>query len=77
MNTRHQPDQDEFATGLPVDSAIPSNINRRAFIIRNAVIGAAMVMTGREITPEARAQQAAREAGPATPPRLDLATESV
>jgi len=77
MNTRHQPDQDEFATGLPVDSAIPTNINRRAFIIRNAVIGAAMVMTGKEMTPEARAQQAAREAGPATPPRLDPSLDVV
>src|SRR5215471_11950305 len=45
---------------LPPDS---SNINRRAFIMRNAVIGAAAVMTGKTWTPEARAQQAAKEAG--------------
>jgi L-serine dehydratase len=31
--------------------------------MRNAVIGAAMVMTGKTMTPEARAQQAAKEAG--------------
>jgi L-serine dehydratase len=36
--------------------------NRRSFIMRNAVIGAAAVMTGRVWTPEARAQQAAAEA---------------
>jgi L-serine dehydratase len=67
---------------LPDESANPSNINRRAFIIRNAVIGAAMVMTGREMTPEARAQQAAKEAGAneagkATPPSLDPSLDVV
>ena len=40
-----------------------SNIDRRSFLIRNAVIGAAAVMTGKVWTPEARAQQAAKEAG--------------
>src|SRR5262245_43261452 len=48
---------------LPAESVIPSNINRRSFLMRNAVIGAAMAMTGRTMTPEARAQQAAKEAG--------------
>jgi L-serine dehydratase len=38
--------------------------------MRNAVIGAAMVMTGKTMTPEARAQQAAKEAAakPGMPP---------
>ena len=44
------------------ESALSSNLNRRSFIMRNAVIGAAAVMTGRVWTPEARAQQAAAEA---------------
>jgi len=44
------------------ESALSSNLNRRSFIMRNAVIGAAAVMTGRVWTPEARAQQAATEA---------------
>jgi L-serine dehydratase len=39
-----------------------SSINRRSFIVRNAVIGAAMVMTGKAMTPQARAAQAAKEA---------------
>src|SRR5881394_3902708 len=53
--------------GLPpvptAESAVPSNLDRRSFLMRNAVIGAAAVMTGANWTPEARAQQAAKEAG--------------
>ncbi len=37
-----------------------ANIDRRNFLIRNAVIGAAAVMTGATVTPEARAAQAAK-----------------
>ena len=49
---------------VPLPSAsVPSSIDRRSFIMRNAVIGAAAVMTGRTWTPEARAEQAAKEAG--------------
>jgi L-serine dehydratase len=48
---------------LPEESANASTINRRSFLMRNAVIGAAAVMTGRTWTPEARAAQAAKEAG--------------
>jgi L-serine dehydratase len=39
-----------------------SNIDRRSFFMRSAVIGAAAVLTGKTWTPEARAQQAAKEA---------------
>jgi len=45
------------------EQSIPSGLDRRSFIMRNAVIGAAAVMTGRTWTPEARAAQAAKEAG--------------
>src|SRR6478672_9679373 len=45
------------------DSALPAGVDRRSFLMRNAVIGAAAVMTGRTWTPEARAQQATKEAG--------------
>ncbi len=45
------------------NGTINSGIDRRSFIMRNAVIGAAAVMTGRNWTPEARAAQAAKEAG--------------
>jgi L-serine dehydratase len=61
---------------LPEESPLPSNINRRSFIMRNAVIGAAAVMTGRTWTPEARAQQAAKEAGKSPLPPLDSTTMS-
>src|SRR6516162_6423124 len=70
MNTPHTPGSNALSPGLPEESAIPSNINRRAFIMRNAVIGAAAVMTGKVWTPEARTQQAAKEAAakPTLPP---------
>ena len=53
---------DELVPGLPALSDLPSDINRRSFLMRNAAIGAAAVMTGTSWTPEARAQQAATEA---------------
>jgi L-serine dehydratase len=49
----------------PELSKLTSDIDRRAFMMRSAVIGAAAVLTGASWTPEARAQQAAKEA--ATP----------
>lgn len=39
-----------------------ANLDRRAFMMRSAVIGASAVLTGTTWTPEARAQQAAKEA---------------
>lgn len=68
----------QYEVSPDLTAQIPTNINRRAFIIRNAVIGAAAVMTGRTWTPEARAQQAAKEAGPANPslPPLDSTSMS-
>ena len=62
MNTSINDNNHSPSPALPAEPAIPPNINRRAFLMRNAVIGAAMVMTGRTITPAARAQQAAKEA---------------
>src|SRR6185295_12157676 len=41
---------------------LPSQVDRRAFLMRSGVIGAAAVMTGATWTPEARAAQAAKEA---------------
>src|SRR6266404_1365631 len=57
---------------LPETEPLSSNIDRRSFIIRNAVIGAAAVMTGRVWTTEARAAQATKEAtkGAGTAPPL-------
>jgi L-serine dehydratase len=54
-------DDGQFAS--PPDSAAPEGVDRRSFFMRSAVIGAAAVMTGKSWTPEARAQQASKEAG--------------
>src|SRR3954471_4424796 len=45
----------------------PTGVNRRAFMVRHAVIGAAAILTGQAWTAEARAQRAAAEA---STPRL-------
>ena len=53
----------------PADlSKLPRNVDRRTFLMRHAAIGAAAAMTGAVWTPQARAQQAAKEA--AGPPGL-------
>src|SRR5271167_2126541 len=77
MSTPAAAKPDGSFPALPEESAIPSNINRRSFIMRNAVIGAAAVMTGRVWTPEARAQQAEKEASARSPlPPLDSTSMS-
>jgi L-serine dehydratase len=45
-------------------ASCPEDVDRRSFLMRNAVIGAAAMMTGTTWSPEARAAQAAKEAGP-------------
>src|SRR5881394_275738 len=63
MNTESNPqDSTPLQTDLTA-AEMPTGIDRRSFLVRNAVIGAAAVMTGRVWTPEARAAQAAKEAG--------------
>ena len=79
MNT--PTDRNDDVPPLPAESTIPSGIDRRTFLIRNAVIGAAAVMTGRTWTPEARAAQAASEAsapklGATLSPDLDVVKRS-
>src|SRR6185369_63976 len=80
MNTPNQTKTHELLPGSPAESALSSNIDRRSFLIRNAVIGAAAVMTGRNWTPEARAAQAEKEAGAklgsAMSPDLDVVKKS-
>jgi len=70
MNTKPNTEDSIGIPATPVETEIPAGIDRRSFLIRNAVIGAAAVMTGRVWTPEARAQQAATEAvaRPSLPP---------
>jgi L-serine dehydratase len=65
----------------PADSAVPPGIDRRSFLMRHGVIGAAAVMTGTTWTPEARAAQAAKEAaqpklGATMSPDLDVVKKS-
>src|SRR5947207_5893051 len=68
---------DNLFPDLPKTVDNPSNIDRRTFIIRNAVIGAAAVLTGKAWTPEARAQQAAKEAtAKGAKPALDSSSMS-
>src|SRR5689334_25446815 len=63
----------DFSTELN----LPENIDRRTFLIRNAVIGAAAAMTGTVWTIEARAAQAAKEAAKKSPlPTLASTTMS-
>ena len=63
MNTPNSTGDDSLPTTSSAEPAISAGIDRRSFLIRNAVIGAAAVMTGRTWTPEARAAQAVKEAG--------------
>ncbi len=80
MSTPNPTNDDGLFPELPVESA-PPGIDRRAFLMRNAVIGAAAAMTGTTWTPEARAQQAAKEAekpklGATLSPDLDVVKKS-
>src|SRR3954467_9304708 len=73
-NTPTAPEKDPSHPELPNESSDPGKIDRRTFIMRNAVIGAAAVMTGTTWTHEARAAQAAKEA--AAKPKLDSSSIS-
>ena len=53
---------------LPEPPPFSANIDRRRFLMRSTAIGAAAAMTGVAWSPQARAQQAEKEAS--TPPRL-------
>src|SRR5256714_9852482 len=77
MSSTSSANNDPLFPELPAESNLPENIDRRTFIIRNAVIGAAAAMTGTVWTVEARAQQAAKEAAEKSPlPPLDSTSMS-
>src|SRR5215203_2921690 len=81
MNTPNSADQDSLSATSTPQPAVPAGIDRRSFLVRNAVIGAAAVMTGRTWTPEARAAQAEKEAaapklGSKMSPDLDVVKKS-
>jgi L-serine dehydratase len=72
---------DKLFPTVPEWPGLPLNIDRRSFLMRNAAIGAAAVMTGTTWAPYARAQQAAAEAaapakGPSLSPDLNIVKES-
>jgi L-serine dehydratase len=72
MSTPTSPNDDSpFAS--PETQSLPTSIDRRSFFMRNAVIGASAVLTGKAWTPEARAQQATKEA---SAPKLGAAAIS-
>ncbi len=82
MKNQNSENKETFPA-LPDLPATSSHIDRRKFLIRNAVIGAAAIMTGKTWTPEARAQQAEKEAAAGTPklgatlsPDLDVVKRS-
>jgi L-serine dehydratase len=52
---------DKVFTALP-EGPVPAGVDRRSFFMRSAVIGASAALTGKNWTPEARAEQAAKEA---------------
>jgi len=81
MDPKPNPEDSTEFPALPAETEIPAGIDRRTFLVRNAVIGAAAVMTGATWTPKARAEQAAKEAaapkmGSALSPKLDLVRQS-
>src|SRR3954453_16344122 len=53
---------DDSPFRAPPETAVPAGVDRRSFFMRSAVIGASAALTGKSWTPEARAQQAAKEA---------------
>ncbi len=75
------PEKPSISPTPDAEPAIPEGIDRRTFLIRNAVIGAAAVMTGAKWSTEARASQAAKEAaapklGATLSPDLDVVKRS-
>src|SRR4051794_25038246 len=62
MSTPTPADDDGLLKASPAETTVPPGVDRRSFLMRNAVIGAAAAMTGATWTPEARAQQATKEA---------------
>jgi len=62
-------DESAFLPAMPPQAELPAGIDRRTFLMRHATIGAAVVMTGVEMSDEARAARAAAGAA-AAPPKL-------
>src|SRR5438552_5669262 len=77
MSKKSSDNNDNVFPEFSAELNLPANIDRRTFLIRNAVIGAAAAMTGTVWTTEARTQQAAKEAAEKSPlPPLDSTSMS-
>src|SRR6516162_3785101 len=77
MSKKSSDKHDNLFPEFSAELNLPENIDRRTFLIRNAVIGAAAAMTGTVWTTEARAAQAAKEAAEKSPlPPLDSTSMS-
>src|SRR5437762_1797001 len=77
MSKKSSDNNDNVFPEFSAELNLPANIDRRTFLIRNAVIGAAAAMTGTVWTTEARGQQAAKEAAGKSPlPPLDSTSMS-
>jgi len=77
MSKKSSDKHDNLFPEFSAELNLPENIDRRTFLIRNAVIGAAAAMTGTVWTTEARAAQAAKEAAGKSPlPPLDSTSMS-
>jgi L-serine dehydratase len=81
MSTAQREKNEATVPSPSAEPSVPAGVDRRAFLMRNAVIGAAAAMTGTTWTPEARAEQAAKEAaqgkkGPTLSPDLDVVKKS-
>jgi L-serine dehydratase len=77
MDTPASANDDGLFPPSAEEPSAPPGIDRRAFLMRNSVIGAAAVMTGTTWTPKARALQAAKEAAAKPPlPPLDSTSMS-
>src|SRR5438477_7184712 len=77
MSKKSSDNNDNVFPEFSAELNLPANIDRRTFLIRNAVIGAAAAMTGTVWTTEARTQQAAKEAAGKSPlPPLDSTSMS-
>jgi L-serine dehydratase len=61
MTTPASPKNDDLFP-LPANPSVPTGVDRRSFFMRSAVIGASAALTGKTWTPQARAEQAAKEA---------------
>src|SRR5215469_4419334 len=80
-------ENDQRTSALAPDAAtdcadVPAGVDRRAFLVRSAMLAALSVITGRALTPEARAAAAAqgavptRAAAPPLSPNLNVVKES-